>query len=427
MNKLGLGNNIKEKLIGSVPSISFFCTILRILRESMKDNKLKITVKTIFGLEDVLVEELKELGYPKVTKLNRAVQLEGKWKDVYMLNFHLRCAIAVLVEVKQFKIKTEKDVYTQAMKIDWPSYFDIDKSFAVKGAVFSDLFNHTQFPFLLVKDAICDVFRDKEGDRPNVNVKRPQVLFDVYINRNNVTVSLNTSGAPLFQRGYREEVGLAPLNEVVAAGLIRLSGWDKKSTFIDPFCGSGTLLIEAALYAANIPSQIERQHYAFKNFKGYQEDVWDEIYNSVNQRVRELPCRIIGSDISAEMVTKTRRNLRSFSVGRFVETEVNAFDELTIDYEPGVMISNPPYGERMGEEIEEMYQKLGDWMKDQLDGFDSWILSSNIEAFKMLGLRPSRKIKAFNGDLECSFRKYEMYKGSKKGKYMSPEDSPEEK
>lgn len=427
MNKLGLGNNIKEKLIGSVPSISFFCTILRILRESMKDNKLKITVKTIFGLEDVLVEELKELGYPKVTKLNRAVQLEGKWKDVYMLNFHLRCAIAVLVEVKQFKIKTEKDVYTQAMKIDWPSYFDIDKSFAVKGAVFSDLFNHTQFPFLLVKDAICDVFRDKEGDRPNVNVKRPQVLFDVYINRNNVTVSLNTSGAPLFQRGYREEVGLAPLNEVVAAGLIRLSGWDKKSTFIDPFCGSGTLLIEAALYAANIPSQIERQHYAFKNFKGYQEDVWDEIYNSVNQRVRELPCRIIGSDISAEMVTKTRRNLRSFSVGRFVETEVNAFDELTIDYEPGVMISNPPYGERMGEEIEEMYQKLGDWMKDQLDGFDSWILSSNIEAFKMLGLRPSRKIKVFNGDLECSFRKYEMYKGSKKGKYMSPEDSPEEK
>jgi len=268
-------------------------------------------------------------------------------------------------------------------------------------------------------------FRDKVGDRPDVNVKRPQVLFDVYINRNKVTVSLNTSGAPLFQRGYREEVGIAPLNEVVAAGLIRLSGWDKKSTFIDPFCGSGTLLIEAALYAANIPSQIERQHYAFKNFNGYQPEVWDEIYNDVNQRVKELPCKIIGSDISAEMVTKTRRNLRSFSVGRFVETSVNGFDEVKVDDDSGVMISNPPYGERMGEDVDKMYEELGDWMKQELNGFDSWILSSNFEAFKFLGLRPSRKIKMFNGDLECSFRKFEMYKGSKKGKYMSQEEGEE--
>jgi len=392
------------------------------MKETKSNQKLTITLKTIFGLEQVLSEELIELGFAKPEVLNRAVQVKGTWKDVYFLNLHVRCAIAVLVRVDSFFIRDEDDLYKKCKRIDWPSYFDMDKTFAVKGAVFSDLFNHSQYPFFVVKDAIVDKFRDEMGDRPDVNVKRPQVLFDVYINKNEVIISLNTSGAPLFQRGYREATGEAPLNEVMAAGMIRLSGWDRKSTFVDPFCGSGTLLIEAALLAAGLPSQIERQHYAFKNFKNYDSEVWEAILDAIPKRVTELPCDIIGSDIDADMVTTARRNFRALPIGRFIKTSVDTFKDVKPEAENGTMISNPPYGERMGEDVEEMYGELGDWMKTEMKGFDCWVLSSNMEAYKELGLRPDRKIKLFNGDLECSFRKFAIYAGSKKGKYMDNQE-----
>jgi putative N6-adenine-specific DNA methylase len=389
--------------------------------DNLGDNIL-ITLKTLFGFEEVLKEELNELGYKDVKVLNRAVQIEGTWKDVYFLNLYSRCSISILVEIEKFFIRNEEDLYKKCMKIDWSKYFDVNKTFAVKGAVFSDLFTHTQYPFLVVKDAICDVFREKEGIRPDVNIKTPQILFDVYINKQNVIVSLNTSGAPLFQRGYRQAVGDAPLNEVAAAGLIRMSGWDRKSMFVDPFCGSGTLLIEAALLASGIPSNIERQHYAFKNFANYDAKVWEEIYENAPKRVSSLPCKIVGSDIDSEMVLKARRNLSGLPIGRFVEVENLSFEELINPVETGVMVTNPPYGERMGEDIEELYSKLGDWMKAELKGYTCWMISSSEEGFKNVGLRPERKIKLFNGDLECSFRKYSIYDGSKKGKYMNLEE-----
>jgi putative N6-adenine-specific DNA methylase len=237
---------------------------------------------------------------------------------------------------------------------------------------------------------------------------------------------LNTSGAPLFQRGYRQAVGDAPLNEVAAAGLIRMSGWDRKSMFVDPFCGSGTLLIEAALLASGIPSNIERQHYAFKNFANYNAKVWEEIYENTPKRVSSLPCKIVGSDIDSEMVLKARRNLSGLPIGRFVEVENLSFEELINPVEAGVMVTNPPYGERMGEDIEELYSKLGDWMKAELKGYTCWMISSSEEGFKNVGLRPERKIKLFNGDLECSFRKYSIYDGSKKGKYMNLEEGEQD-
>ena len=296
------------------------------------------------------------------------------------------------------------------------------KTFAVRGAVYSDFFKHSQFPFLLVKDAIVDTFRKKMNDRPDVHTKKPQVMFDVYINNREVTISLNTSGAPLFQRGYRDETGIAPMNEVAAAGLIRMTGWDRKSTFVDPFCGSGTFLIEAALMAANLPATLERHHYAFKNFANFDEDVWQEILDAIPTRVTELPCSIIGSDKNAEMVMKARRNLRRLPIGRFVKVSADSFDEVKQPGESGVMVTNPPYGERMGDEIDELYEALGDWMKTEMQGFDCWIVSANLEALKFVGLRPDRKVKVFNGSLECSFRKFKIYAGSKKGKYM---DSPE--
>ena len=385
------------------------------------NEKLIITVKTFFGLEEVLRDELSELGFSEVEILNRAVQLEATWRDVYFLNIHLRCAISILVKIKTFKIRKEQDIYDQCLKVNWTNYFDVNKTFAVKGAVFSDLFRHSQYPFLLVKDAIVDRFRKEKNERPDVNVKTPQVLFDVYINKDEVTIALNTSGLPLFQRGYRESVGEAPLNEVVAAGMIKLSGWDMKSPLVDPFCGSGTILIEAALMAAGIPANVERNHYAFKNFKNFDSSVYDEIRSSIKSNVRELPCTIIGSDISDQMITKARRNLRGFAFGRTIETKVVPFDEAKKIGEKGWVITNPPYGERMGEEIEEMYEAIGNWMKNEMTGYECWIISSNMMAFKYIGLKPSKKIKLFNGNLECSFRQFAVYEGSKKDQYQSSE------
>jgi putative N6-adenine-specific DNA methylase len=378
--------------------------------------KKNITLKTFYGLEEVLKDELVELGYSDVKVLNRAVQIVGTWRDVYFLNLHSRCAISVLVEVANFSIKNEDDLYKKCMKIDWTQYFDITKTFAVKGAIFSDFFKHSQFPFLLVKDAIADTFRNKFGKRPDVHIKVPQVLFDVYINDHNVTISLNSSGVPLFQRGYRQSTGDAPLNEVVAAALVRMSGWDRKSVFLDPFCGSGTILIEAGMLAAGIPSSIERQHYAFKNFSNYDANLWDEIYEAANKRCQSLPCRIVGSDIDPDMIMKTRRNLKGIAVGRFIETDIRSFDEVKKPESTGFMVTNPPYGERMGDNIEEMYSSIGDWMKTELKGYTCWVISASEEGFKSIGLRPERRIKMYNGDLECSFRKFSIYEGSKKAK-----------
>ena len=377
-------------------------------------DKIKITLKTIFGLESVLQEELVELGYAETVLQNRAVQLDGTWEDVYFLNLHVRCAICVLVEFKRFRIREEKDLYDQAMKIDWTNYFTSDKSFAVRGSVHSKLFSHTQYPYLLLKDAIVDVFRDKTGERPDVNIKAPQVVFDLYIKDEYVTLSLNTSGAPLFQRGYRFETGEAPLNEVLAAGMIRMSGWDRKSTFMDPFCGSGTLLIEAALLAAGIPSSIERQHYAFKNFKNYNENLWEGIYHKANKRCPNFDFEILGSDIDSEMVLMTKRNLRGLPISKVVSVSTAPFAEVKKTTAKGTLVCNPPYGQRIGEHIDEMYEELGDWFKKELKGYDCWILSSNEEALKKVGLKPDRKIKIFNGDLECSFRKYSIFDGFRK-------------
>lgn len=386
----------------------------------------KITLKTLFGLETVLKEELEELGYSGIDVLNRAVQISGTWRDVYYLNLHCRCAISILVEVAAFRIKHEDDLYKQAKKIDWTSYFDATKTFAIKGAVISNFFNHTQFPYLVVKDAIADVFREKYGKRPDVNIKRPQVLFDLYINNDWVTISLNTSGLPLYQRGYREDVGEAPLNEVLAAGMLRLAKWDKQTPLIDPFCGSGTILIEAALYATGIPSTIERQHYAFKNFSNYDAGLWERIYQEAADHVRsvrKLPVEILGFDISSEMMLKAKRNLRRFNFGRFVEVKTASFDEVkNPGFEKGIMITNPPYGERIGANISELYSKVGDWMKTELKGFDCWMITSSEEGLKSIGLKPDTKIKLFNGSLECSFRKFSIYSGSKREKFQAKED-----
>ena len=377
------------------------------------DEELIITLKCFFGFEETLKEELLEYGYDQIEILNRAVQIRGTWKDVYYLNLHSRCSISILVEIASFRIKTENDLYQSASKIKWSNIFDVNKTFAVKGAIYSDIFTNTHYPYLLVKDAIVDHFRDKTGDRPNIEIKRPQVLIDVYIRNNQVTISVNTSGNPLFQRGYRNAAGEAPINEVVAASLIRMSGWDRKTNLMDPFCGSGTILIEGALLATGIPSNIERQHYAFKNFKNFDKHLWDEIYGKAIRIVRKLPCKFLGSDISDEMVLKSRRNLREFSFGRFIEISGKPFNEVRKSEEPVFIISNPPYGQRLEIE-EELYAQIGSWLKHEIKEGTACIISSSEEGFKSIGLKHSKKVKVYNGNLDCSFRCYELFEGKRK-------------
>lgn len=379
---------------------------------------ITIVVKTFFGMEQVLMEELAELGYTETEQLNRAVRLKGTWKDVYYLNLHTRCALSVLVELRTFQIKEENDLYKEAMKVDWVSLFNVDKTFAVKGAVNSSIFNHSQFPFLLVKDAICDSFRDKTGERPDVNIRTPQLVIDLYVREKEGVLSVNTSGLPLFHRGYRQSTGEAPLNEVVAAGLIRMSGWDRVSNFIDPFCGSGTILIEAALLATGIPSSIERTHYAFKNMKNYDPVMWEAMHESAQKVIKSMPCVIKGSDRDSQMALIAKRNLRGFSFGRFIDVTVDSFEESPIPEGGGTLVTNPPYGERLDTDVVELYSGIGDWFKKSLQGYNCWIISSSEEGFKSVGLRPDRRIKLYNGDLECSFRKFSIYDGSKKAKFQ---------
>jgi len=264
----------------------------------------------------------------------------------------------------------------------------------------------------LVKDAIVDTFKSKADERPNIDVKKPSVLFDLYIKDKEVTISVNTSGLPLFQRGYRTAVGPAPLNEVVAACLVRMSGWDRKQTLVDPFCGSGTLLAEAALLATGIPSNIERQHFAFKNLKNYDAALWDSIYESAPRVVRQLPCELIGGDISDEMVLKARRNLRTFSFGRFIEIQAAPFDKLKVEA-PVFILTNPPYDERLATDIEELYGNLGSWLKHQMAPSKVGIISGSLEGFHAIGLKAASKHRVFNGDIECEFRKYELFEGKK--------------
>jgi len=379
---------------------------------SSKTTLLKITLKCFYGFESILADELKELGYPETELLNRAVQIKGTWADVYKLNLYCRCAIAVLVEIDHFYIQSEEDLYKRALRIKWHELFDVKKTFAIKGAIFSPIFKNTHYPFLLVKDAIVDTFKSKADERPNIDVKKPSVLFDLYIKDKEVTISVNTSGLPLFQRGYRTAVGPAPLNEVVAACLVRMSGWDRKQTLVDPFCGSGTLLAEAALLATGIPSNIERQHFAFKNLKNYDAALWESIYESAPRVVRQLPCQLIGGDISDEMVLKARRNLRTFSFGRFIEIQAASFDKLKVEA-PVFILTNPPYDERLATDIEELYGNLGSWLKHQMAPSKVGIISGSLEGFHAIGLKAAVKHRVFNGDIECEFRKYELFEGKK--------------
>ena len=376
---------------------------------------MRIIAKTSFGLEEVLAEELKQIGVTKIDIATRAVLFEGTKETLYKANLWLRTANRLIVPIQTFKIKDAEDLYDKVNKIEWESIFNLDQTFAIDSTVFSEIFSHTKFAALKAKDAIADRFRDKFGKRPNVDTDFPNIRINLHIgNESDCTISLDSSGDPLFKRGFRESRSLAPIKEDLAAGLVLLSGWDKKSNFIDLFCGSGTILIEAAMIAYNIPPNIKRSEFGFMNWKDYDESLFNELKKKALSQQINFDSKIIGVDIDERVLGMARTNIQAADLTNKIELHKKDFNDFEAPELPGIIVCNPPYGERIGENVDDLYTAFGDNLKKRYTGWNGWMISSNMGALKKVGLRPSRKIKLFNGSLECRFMKYEMYKGTKK-------------
>jgi 23S rRNA (guanine2445-N2)-methyltransferase len=387
------------------------------------ENEIKIVAKTSFGLEDVLIEELKQLGVTNFEKGIRAVTFHGNKEMLYKANLWLRTANRLLTPFREFTIKSDADLYDKIKAIEWESIFDIDQSLAIDSAVFSPLFNHTKYAAFKAKDAIVDRFRDKFGKRPNVDTTNPDIRINIHIGQNNkCTVSLDSSGDPLFKRGYRDSRSMAPIKEDLAAGMVLLSDWDKNSNFIDLFCGSGTLLIEAAMIACNIPPNINRGIFGFMNWKTFNEELFNQVVDEALDAEIDFEYKIIGIDNDARVMGMSRANIEAAGLTNKIELHKKEFNEFEAPQYKGIIVCNPPYGERIGENVDELYTAFGDNLKTQYDGWNAWMISSNMGALKKVGLRPSRKIKLFNGSLECRFMKYEMYKGTKKIHKLQKQD-----
>lgn len=380
----------------------------------MYTENLKIQIKTFFGLEEVLAEEIKKLGGRKVEIKNRAVNCEGDLGFLYKINYSARTAVKILVPIATFKAWNENQFYDKVFDFPWETVMSVDQSFAIDSTVYSETFTHSQFVALKMKDAICDYFVMKERRRPDVDPKNPDIKFHLHIDRELVTISLDSSGDPLFKRGYRKEQGEAPINEVLASGMLQLAGWDGKGNFLDPMCGSGTLLIEAAMLAMDLPAQIFRKKFAFQNWKNYDAELFAKIKEFRINRIKEFTGKIVGYDIDARMLNAARINIEAAEMEDVIEVKKQNFFESEKDMFPLLMVFNPPYDERIAIKQPDFYKKIGDTFKQKYPNTLAWMISSDLEGVKNVGLRPSRKIKLFNGKLECRFLQYEMYEGTKK-------------
>jgi putative N6-adenine-specific DNA methylase len=372
--------------------------------------------KTIVGLEEVLANELLKLGARDIETHNRAVSFTGDLGFLYKANFCLRTALRILKPIKTFVVRNEQQLYGEIQKIYWPDYLDVTETLAIDCVLSTDLFSHSQFMAQKAKDAIVDQFREKFGARPSVELDRPTLRINLHIKGDVCTVSLDSSGESLHKRGYRDKTNLAPINEVLAAGLVLLSGWDRRSAFVNPMCGSGTILIEAGLIACNIPPGYYREEYGFQNWKDYDAELWDMIYESCMKKVNNDPVELVGIEISRNVARKAKENVKLAKLEDIITIHNASFQEFDPPPSPGVVVINPPYGERMDqdEDIDGLYREMGDTFKKKYKGFSGWIISSNREALKHVGLRPSRKITIFNGPLECRYMRFDMYEGSKK-------------
>ncbi|TXE11815.1 class I SAM-dependent RNA methyltransferase [Seonamhaeicola algicola] len=383
------------------------------------DENFKMVAKTLFGFEDLLANELTQLGAQDVKKSVRNVSFVGDKGFMYKANLGLRTAIKILKPIHSFKVFNEQDLYNNIYKMPWENYLKSSGSLAVDATIHSQVFKHSLFIALKTKDAIVDRFRDNTGQRPNVDLKFPDLKINIHIDRNDCTVSLDTSGDSLHKRGYKTATNIAPINEVLAAGLIMLSGWDGQCDFMDPMCGSGTMLIEAAMIACNIPPNLMRKEFAFERWQDWDVDLFEKIEESLLKKTRDFHYKIIGYDKAPSAVYKAKDNIKNAQLDDFITVKHEDFFKTQKGGNAKLhMVFNPPYGERLNIDMEQFYKNIGDTLKQNYPGTDAWFITSNLDALKFVGLRPSRKIQLFNAKLESRLVKYVMYEGSKKGKYM---------
>jgi putative N6-adenine-specific DNA methylase len=382
----------------------------------MGPNDFRMTAQTMFGLEQVLAKELLKLGAREITELNRAVSFTGDLGFLYKANLCLRTALRVLVPIQSFDLHSQQDLYDGMRAIEWERFMEPGDTLAVHSTLNTPHFDHSQFVAQKAKDAIVDRFRDRTGQRPSVDLELPTLSIHLYLDHDRCHVSLDSSGGSLHKRGYRDKTNLAPINEVLAAGLVLLSGWDRRSNFVDPMCGSGTLLIEAAMYAANIPPGYYRPQFGFQRWNDFDADLWETIFDSAVERINNEKPVILGGEISRNVHRKAIANIHEAKLEDSIVVRNCAFADLEPPEGRGTLILNPPYGERMDqdEDIDAVYRMIGDTFKKKWAGYEAWVITSNLEAAKHIHLTPKPRIKLFNGPLECRFMRYELYSGSRR-------------
>jgi 23S rRNA (guanine2445-N2)-methyltransferase len=376
---------------------------------------MKFVAKTLYGLENVLAEELVSIGAADIQKVNRAVIFSGDQKLLYRVNYSLRTALSILMNVADFRIRSKDDLYRGGSTIEWDRYLDADNTFSIVPVVNSPYFTHTGYPGLILKDAIADYFRKKSGKRPSVDTSDPAVLINLHISNDTATVSLDSSAIPLFKRGYRQGPAVAPLNEVLAAGILMISGWNASSSLTDPMCGSGTIAIEAGLIACNIPPGRLREFYGFQRWRDYDEELFHRMRYEADNQIVSPSVKISCSDISELAAGQARSNISRAGLSEIISLEVADFRNLKATGERGFLFLNPPYGGRLKpDEIDDLYNMIGTTLKHNFPGTSAWLITSNRESLKKVGLKPAKKFTLFNGALECTLVNYEMYTGTKK-------------
>lgn len=373
--------------------------------------EFELIAKTFMGLENILAQELNELGAKDVEIGRRVVSFKGDKEMMYRANFQLRTAIRILKPILHFKAKSADDVYNEIKKLEWTDIIGAGKTFSVDSVVYSDEFNNSRFVTYKVKDAIVDYFREKTGKRPNISITNPDILLHIHISDTDATLSLDSSGQSLHRRGYRQESVEAPLNEVLAAGMILMTGWRGETDFIDPMCGSGTLPIEAALIACNMAPGVFRKGYAFEKWPDFDADLFEEIYND-DSREKEFEHHVYGYDVDIKAVNTANLNVKAAGLSKYITIKQQDFKDFTQPAEKSIIVSNPPYGERISTpDLLGTYKMIGERLKHAFIGNEAWILSYKEECFRQIGLKPSLKIPLYNGSLECEYRKYQMFDG----------------
>ncbi len=381
----------------------------------MAIKEFQMIAKTMAGLEDVLAEELIALGANNLEIGKRMVSFEGNLSLLYKANIHCRTALRVLKPIHTFKAKTTDEIYKEVKKMPWFDYLNEDNTFAIDAITFSDYFTHSKFVSYRVKDAIADYFTQRTGKRPSVDVNNPDLLINFHVAQDKCTLSFDSSGESLHKRGYRTGQTEASLNEVLAAGMILKTGWRGESDFVDPMCGSGTILIEAALIAKNVPPGIYRSKFAFEKWKDFDLELFEDLYND-DSGERDFKYKIYGSDIDIKAIKIAKENVKSAGMNDCIDLQIKSFENYTeAPAEKGILITNPPYGERLKpENLDRLYEMIGERLKHIFTGYQAWILSYRKECFDRIGLKPSKKIKLVNGSLQCEFRKYDIFSGKRK-------------